>query len=671
MGKEKSNKAFIGIFLVIGAQGDIHVEVRTITTGNARAGFAYKSFGFGLLPYFVGPYATYRPSTFDTSITVDGEINATLACVPQVGVIIWGKELGVLQVWLGVKSKAIFNASGSGGNAVRRVAPYIQATADAYTNVIKGKIAFSPSALKNISYSGDAGIESSLEPYAGSPFLIEIYDKNLQLKLQTEQYTDAEGKFTYQVSGAYNLLPSDWLVINLKEESAPELIIDNSKFKVAGKSPSIYPTVPFNESRADADAFNDVISGWFSGNYTGPVTILIANDGTTETHTANAVNGVFKFDYPLDEGVSWIYPVIDFEGWEFPRNASSIHPNLDALTINLYNDFSEAPAASDSQEGIIAAPAISDKLQGMTKITAEKNAHLDSLTSQDIAGNKLIKPTLITGTITNKADMGWLENSGDNYVTGGNSSAGLRHFDGEVKITVIPVQNALEAMMEMTEVPHIEWSPKPGSGAPWTATTRTQQVMDLKPVKDSSAPGGIRLQQLPTSAARFEFEQPDAVAYKVEIIHEGLTLTKIYNPFEYHYNGGNGTPADFIGPFEKAVILVTEEKVDSVVNPADVLHQWNASWVTQMGIMQLTQKGNAVEGVIMQGSTALPVQGTVTNGVFRGSYLVPSDSLFGGDIVTFEMEISADGKSINFKSFGTNNRLKALEGTNANKYLGQ
>ncbi|MEA4847760.1 MAG: hypothetical protein VB106_11065 [Clostridiaceae bacterium] len=463
-----------------------------------------------------------------------------------------------------------------------------------------------------------------------------------------------------------NLLPSDWVVINLTEERASEIVIDNNKFKVVGKSPSIYPTVPLNESRVNADAFNDVISGWFAGNYTGPVKILIANDGTTETYTANAVNGVFKFDYPIDEGVTWIYAVVDFEGWEFPRNSSVIYPNLDALTLNLFNDFSGEPAASDPPA---AASNISGKLPGMTKITIEKDPHLDSLTSQDIAGNKFIKLTRITGTITNKADMGWLENVGEDYVVSG-SGAGLRHFDGEVKITAIPVQSALEAMLEMSEVPHIEWTPKPGSGAPWTATTPTQQVMDLKPVKDSSAPGGIRIQQLPTSAARFEFEKPDAVAYRIEITHEGRTVTKIYNPFEYHYNESNGTPADFIGPLEQAVTLVTEEKIESVVNPADVLNQmnqWTAVWVTQVGTMQLTQKGNAVEGVIMQGSTALPVQGTITNGVFKGSYLAPSDSLFGGDIVTFEMEMSADGKSINFRNIGAGSNLKGLNGTRAIK----
>ena len=58
-GKEKGNAAFVGIFLVLGVNGEINVEVRTMTTGDAEAGFAYKSIGWGSLPYYIGPYATF------------------------------------------------------------------------------------------------------------------------------------------------------------------------------------------------------------------------------------------------------------------------------------------------------------------------------------------------------------------------------------------------------------------------------------------------------------------------------------------------------------------------------------------------------------------------------------------------------------------------------------
>ncbi|MDD3439658.1 MAG: hypothetical protein PHI04_09635, partial [Clostridiaceae bacterium] len=69
-GKEKGNKAFVGIFLVLGIDGKIHVEVRTIATGDAEAGFTYRSVGFGSLPYYVGPISNFKPASFDMSFTV-------------------------------------------------------------------------------------------------------------------------------------------------------------------------------------------------------------------------------------------------------------------------------------------------------------------------------------------------------------------------------------------------------------------------------------------------------------------------------------------------------------------------------------------------------------------------------------------------------------------------
>lgn len=198
------------------------------------------------------------------------------------------------------------------------------------------------------------------------------------------------------------------------------------------------------------------------------------------------------------------------------------------------------------------------------------------------------------------------------------------------------------------------------------ALNPSKQAMRLKPVKDSSSPMGYRIEQIPTSASQFEFNNPDVVAYLIEIEHEGLKLTETYNPYAYHYNNNQQTMEDFIGPLKEAVTLVTEERIDSIVNPADVMNQWQGAWMTQMGKMELTQKGTSISGSIMRGATALPIEGTVANGVFKGSYITTTSS--GAlDIVNFEMNISADGKSIKFKNIGANSTIRSLNGTKAIK----
>jgi len=723
-GEEKGNKAFIGIFLVIGVEGKIHVEVRTITTGDAKAGFAYKAYGYGSIPYFVGPYATFRPASFDMSFTVNGEVNVTLACVPQVGVIVWGTELGVLQIWVGFKTKAIFSASGgggssgaqdfqasgsidlkafgelvgyllgsrysifyidfplyhgewkvgeevsgSGGDAVKEVAPLVRVTADAYTNKVEGKIAFSTAGKTKTGYiSDDASMNSDLKPYANANFALIVNDRNSSQKFSRILTTDAEGNFSIEFGGGiFNILPTDRVVVDVYNLS-PEFEIENSKYKVVGKSPNIIPTVPFNKLDLNIDSFNDLITGWVSGKYTGPVQVEINRAGNkNDVITVNSVNGIFKTEYPINESILGGYACISFEGSHYTSVIRS--RNLDALTINIFNDFKPAEASTGTSTiqgsgmAIKKGVDINVSLPGSIK-TAQDD--LADLTSQDSAGRKFVKPTKVLGSITNKGDMGWIQSQGDEYVRTGTGNGNLRYFNGNVKITEISVQSALEAMLEDLKGPHADWLPKPQE-TPWTATTQAQQAIRLKAVRDSNSPMGVRIEQLPTSAARFEFDNPDVCAYKIEIEYEGLTLERIYNPYTYHYNNNQQSVNDFLGPLKEAATLVTEEHIDSVVNPADVMNQWSASWVTQIGTMQLTQKGTAVTGTIMQGGKTLTVEGAVSGGVFKGSILVPSESSIFGDIVSVEMSISADGKTIGFRNLGANNMLKSLNGSKATK----
>ena len=648
-GKEKGNKAFVGIFLVLGIDGKIHVEVRAKATGDAEAGFTYRSVGYGSLPYYVGPIASFKPASFDMSFTVDGEIHTTLACVPQVGVIVWGCELGVLQIWVGFKSTALFHfeggggtsteetfsgegsidlrafgelvgyligkrysifyiefplykgewkigeeASGSGGDAVRKVLPFVKVDADAYTDKAEGKIAFSIAGKTVAGYLGDDADMGAFYPYYDSPFNLEVYDKDGKLRFYRVLTTNNEGGFSIAFTGNENIFPSDKIVINVEDFMSPQFTLeDGRKFKVAGKSPEITPTVPFSLMDFDVDTFNDVISGWVSGDYTGPINVSIEkyvnNNKVTDIQTANVQGGLFKLDYPIDQSTDWVKVYVDFEGSKY--GAGPKLRNLDALVINTSNYYTDSAASSSTgtpggQGSGIPSTTIpggidigGPSLPGSVQSAQDK---LNDLASRDTAGNRIIRPEKVMGMITNRAEMGYLTRQGDDYVRPGVSSENLNCFTGNVKITRIPVQSALDVMLQkfsenktIYDFPHPDSIHNPSEAAQtsqtsYTATTQARQELGFRKIQDSNSPVGFTMQSYPTSSAKFQFNNPDVVAYKIEIEYEGLTAEHVFNPFVSHYESSDRySMSDFIGPLRETYRLRTQERIDSITNPAD------------------------------------------------------------------------------------------------------
>ena len=183
-------------------------------------------------------------------------------------------------------------------------------------------------------------MDSALKPYANSTIALEVYDRNSNLRLSKALQTDGEGNFSEQFTGlgVANILPTDKVCVNVQENMSPEFEADGNKYRVVGISPKIKATVPFSNADLNLDTFNDAITGWVSGDYTGPVEIRIDKYPRGETVTANAVEGIFRIEYPIDESVYSAYPCIRFEGSSFPAFALQRGRNLDALTINIFND---------------------------------------------------------------------------------------------------------------------------------------------------------------------------------------------------------------------------------------------------------------------------------------------------------------------------------------------
>lgn len=707
-GEGDGNRAFVGIFLVMGANGKVHVEVRTTTTGSARAGYEYKALGFGLLPYKVGPYCRYKPTGFDADFQIDGELHLVMACVPQVGVIIWGHNIGALQIWVGYKADAKFGISGGGGSTTDTslashasleasgfakllgilfdkeyeifklefplysgewvvgekvnaaggdgivtiaVTPSFLVKADAYYDTIEGQIVFGEDKL----------------PFANRDYQIEIWNSSLkELKTTIPGYTDAEGKFNINSRGySYNLLPTDRVVIDIEQF---DIYIDDSAekyFKVGDKvyelteikSKDVKASVPFTKIDFNVDTVNDLITGTVTGKYgqfSGPIDIKVVNKNFSEKKYKTAVvDGIFSLKVPIDQNTWNVWAEINCDGFIFPDNKGVCRePNLGALEIHFYNDYTQIESNINRAEIDVELNIPTLNIPGMRPPSKQQGSIIANIDKDD-AGNKVIRPTKVFGTITNSGEMGSALVQGGDYIRDSRiSNTSVEPYTGSVKITSLPIKSAMLDIINKKDRSNLT---DPIVNTPgWTAVTQAKRI-----IMEGEA----------TSAALFEFDKPEVLAYEIEIEYEGLTKTVRYNPFVFHYERTLQNIDEFARqPLQKDITIITEDKKDAIINPADSsLNKWQGSWITNIGAMQLKQEGNFINGTIIQNGKEYAIEGSISNGVFRGSILLPSESSIFGDITSFEMDMSSDGRSINFKSFGMNTKLKGLNGTKAIK----
>lgn len=125
----------------------------------------------------------------------------------------------------------------------------------------------------------------------------------------------------------------------------------------------------------------------------------------------------------------------------------------------------------------------------------------------------------------------------------------------------------------------------------------------------------------------------------------------------------NQTPEIDMNKLNQGISTKQSMQMPTIANT----NQWTAIWSTKIGNMELKQDGSSVSGTLLQGNNSYIIEGKVVDGVFKGSLMVPSETELFGDFVTFEMSMSSDGKSINFKDFGINTLLNSLNGTKATR----
>jgi len=184
-----------------------------------------------------------------------------------------------------------------------RIFVRLSGKADAYTDRIEGTASTSDGP-----YSGEVNI--SIKRKNGSSEVHKIL-------------TDGQGRFSLNLP----LGPEDYVSFNVykpHESIALWTYVGNYEFG--------YARVPFENITVNADAFNDIITGEVSGNYTGPMDMVLVRNSVERVIPVNVSQGVISLATDLIGG-DHIYPRLTIEGTVFPREQMEYAPTLSTLEL--------------------------------------------------------------------------------------------------------------------------------------------------------------------------------------------------------------------------------------------------------------------------------------------------------------------------------------------------
>lgn len=648
-------RAYVGVFLVVDAKGQVDVTTRVITTGVAEVGFKASAVCF--VPYYVGPYVSYEPRTFDVGFSVDGEVYAKIAAVPQAGIVICDYDVGKLQLWMGVKSHAYFHAEGnvqgslgnlketsgsaeaSGGLSIDaffdikgylfgkkydifykefnlydgsfkigqemvaengepdKLPSLVQLKADAYENKVWGTVKIYD---KGVAYGN---VEEGT-PYKGNGVKVYIVHENGA----TDAYqaaTNVDGEFELAVP----IVPKDriWAEVNgtvklATMKKGPRIRFSKRPIKTETEEVTVYtdgaqnegvkvykiassnannktkPTVPFDKVSFVADAFNDVVMGQVSGNYTGNVAIIHEDDkGNKVQIGAYAEEGEFLKDVALSKGHK-VTVKVPFEGVYYPEVPETKEPSLPSLKINY-----------KIQDGKI--------LGSVENMLAEYDIQYKG------------KPV-----------------SEDRRTKYNNA------YGGEIRLfPVLPGHGAGNVPLEKKKV---------------TTNLSKNQITPQKPTIDpgiklpSNKPNinipNINKNTASKSTSTFDFNIAPVLGFALEIEYEGISKSVAYDPY--------GSMSDKINkPLQEDVVNVVDEKTDPIINPADQ-SIWAGIWETDyLGTMVVRINGNKFTASCDNGSYTM--EGFISDKKVTASL----GEMYENEKV--ELYLSEDGKSFRGLAF--------------------
>lgn len=601
-------RAFIGVFLIVDAKGQVEVKAKVISEGKMQVGLKAEAIAF--IPVYVGPFAEPIIDEIKVGFSADGEVTAKIALMPQVGLVICDYEIAVFQLWLALKANAEFHIQTEGGldtntldvsgdisgeghlkldayaefigyllgykysffykewnlydntwtfgksveggaSTLEPIYGNISLSADAYENKIRGSVSYFDNTAKRSIGTGGINFGSD---YKGDDLIISIKDRNGQ----TETFgvsTDFNGDFEL----IKEITPLDKVSASLNTTVTDG---KGTKRNLIGSTPVVTPTIPFNKFTFVADAFNDVVSGTVSDGhktpdrhetmYSGRLIIdKIDKTGKRTQSTAYAVNGEFSKPIALVEG-DQIKVTLPFEGAVFPENPETKQASLDALKIFFNID------------------RVNNKINGSIQ-----NLYEAETTSA------------YKGDVKFKAYM----------PSGGRLIGEFGQQRAKVHGLTTYVRDKKNPLVIITKI-----------------------------IESNSS----------TFSTPFE-----CLVFTIEINHDGIKKVITYDPFAKLGNIAKE-------PLQNAVTNPVDDKIDSIINPAD-LTKWAGVWECDyLGSVVFRVDGNKIIGTYDDGNSLL-------NASVSNNKLVGTLDENGGEPKSFEFTLSSDGKALSGKWYSSRN----------------
>ncbi|NLO08977.1 MAG: copper amine oxidase N-terminal domain-containing protein [Clostridiales bacterium] len=356
----------VGIYAVIGVNGEITITAKIETVGDIKGGVMGNFWGVLVGVPSALPYAWYDSEDFKAAILLNGKINAWAYVGPQLTLDVLDFNLLTAQVWLGLEAEAIIEGEASeengaslqldlsadfvalfkawlfnnpfeyyllklrifektfqfktgsmvGGDSVKNkeITPVIQVDAlCAHRDKIWGSIWYEDEL---------AGVVGA----ANIPLNIEMNRNGTKTTRQVN--TDSLGNFEYEFTANYRLLPTDSISLSINHVVEDG---DQTTTYKASTLKAMNPTIPFKPFILEADAFNDIVSGTISPcktalpgypeeeHYDGEIKINVydENGNRIASKWLSVNDGTFEYEFTDPDvlaGGHKVIAVLDFEG---------------------------------------------------------------------------------------------------------------------------------------------------------------------------------------------------------------------------------------------------------------------------------------------------------------------------------------------------------------------
>lgn len=553
---------------------------------------------------------------------------------------------------------------GGGADTERILSANVAVMADAYTDIIKGSVKTVGSDI----------------PYKGASLTVHVQHTNGQIDNKNVT-TDAEGKFEIKASEldkVKTILPTDkvWADINTrvvvstaanKEGKTVKVWTDqdgsnanqtqdpNLKGRIIGLTEHVEPTVPFDKVSFVADAFNDIVRGQVSGEYTGLIQIIYQKPGANPVQkTAQVSKGEFLYELPANfiQKDDKYTVRLGFEGVYYPKYQETKSPGLPYLKINYKVDKNHNVSGSvenmmgeyDIQYGTStyseSSPSKFNKAYngsvklmvfgGSNTVVAQKSAGAVVPSSSGIS-TKLPQslPGLKKNLSSSKFDFNnpmlrfkiAIEHDGIvKYASYDPISELARRLNNAQQLALTnPVEDKIDSIVN------------PGDLSQWEGVWECENLgsvvfrVEGKKIIGTYDYGNMSLEASVSNnklVGTLDENGGEAKTFEFSLSPDGKTLSGKW------YSSRNTSGYALSG---KKRILPSLKSI----SPNTSRTLWTGVWYTGLGTMILNQEGRNVTGTL--GFNELPVTGTIIGDTFKGSYTE------NGKIRNFEFSLSSTG----------------------------